>query len=67
MRLNENLQALRNQLSLTQQAVSEATEIPRPNLARYETGENVPPLDILIRLADFYDISLDELVCRKEI
>ena len=32
--------------------------------SRYETGDREPGIDTLIRLADFYNISLDELVGR---
>ena len=30
-----------------------------------EYGERTPSMEVLIALADLYDISLDELVCRK--
>ena len=31
----------------------------------YEYGKSEPRMSTLIALADFYDLSLDELVCRK--
>jgi len=66
-KLKRKLKELRHSLEITQEVLSEEIKIPRANLARYETGENIPPLDILVRIADFYDVSLDELLGRKEI
>lgn len=63
-KLKQNLKKLRIQAGLTQQELAEKTGIARANIARYETGENIPPLDIIVILADFYDISLDELIDR---
>ena len=65
--LRQNLKTLRKQLDKTQKQVAEQTGISRANLARYETGENVPPLDICIILADYFEVSLDELLGRKPI
>lgn len=65
VKLKENLKLLRLQNSETQEQVSAKTGVARANLARYETGENVPPLDVLIVLADYFDVTLDELLGRK--
>jgi len=65
--LKTNLKAFRKESGKTQKEVAEKTGISRTNLGRYETGENVPPLDILIILADYYEISLDELLGRRPI
>lgn len=62
--LKQNLKNLRLQAGFTQRELSEKTGIARANIARYETGENIPPLDILVKFADFYDISLDMLIDR---
>ncbi|SFU82034.1 helix-turn-helix domain-containing protein [Alicyclobacillus macrosporangiidus] len=36
------------------------------NLRRYETGERKPDFDGLIKLADFFNVSLDYLVGRTD-
>jgi transcriptional regulator with XRE-family HTH domain len=60
--LKNNLKYLREQNAETQRQVAEKTKISRTNLARYETGENVPPLDVLIVLANYYEITIDDLI-----
>ena len=60
MRLKE----LRKQRKLNQQAVADALNCSQAVYSRYESGDREPPLETLIRLADFYNISLDELVGR---
>ena len=45
--------------------IEKATGISNQNLSRWERGEVLPNIDFCIRLADYYGISLDELVGRK--
>lgn len=44
--------------------VEEATGISNQNLSRWENGKVIPNIEFCIKLADFYGISLDELVGR---
>lgn len=55
-----NLTVLRKRLNLTQQNVAENLGIKRPTYAKYETNI-MPPLDILSKLADMFDITLEQL------
>ncbi len=64
--LLENLKLLRKEKNLSQRDVAKALDIHFVNYNRYENGSHQIPLEILIKLADFYDISLDELVGRNE-
>lgn len=36
-------------------------------LSKFETGERVPPTETLIRLAEFYDVSIDYILCRTDV
>ena len=49
----------------TQQEVSDATGISQKTLSNYETGRTEPDLNSLIKLADFYNVSVDFLLDRK--
>ena len=60
MRLKE----LRKQRKLNQQAVADVLNCSQAVYSRYENGDREPPLEAIIRLADFYNVSLDELVGR---
>jgi len=44
--------------------LQKATGISNQNLSRWERGEVLPNIDFCVRLADFYGITLDELVGR---
>ncbi|MBE7068428.1 MAG: helix-turn-helix transcriptional regulator [Clostridiales bacterium] len=50
---------------LTQVELSKQTEIPQSTISAWEKGVNVPNVMDCIQLADFYGISLDELVGRE--
>ncbi len=65
MQLYENLILLRKARELSQEAVAKAIHIRVRTYQNYEYGDRLPPLPTLIALADFYDLSLDELVCRE--
>jgi transcriptional regulator with XRE-family HTH domain len=60
MRLKE----LRKQRKLNQQAVADALNCSQSVYSRYENGSYEPSLEILLKLADFFQVSLDELVGR---
>ena len=65
MKLGENLQAYRKKAGLSQEEFAEKCEVSRQAIAKWESGESVPMIDKLIFLADFYGITLDELVGRE--
>lgn len=65
MRLSENLRNLRTQRHLTQKAVADAINISSVSVQNYENATRNPPLNTLIALADFYNVSLDYLVGRE--
>lgn len=64
--MKNNLRHLRKQKGLTQIAVQMATGIEQALLSKFETGDRVPPTESLLRLADFYHVSLDYILCRTE-
>ena len=64
--LGNKLKELRTAENLTQTALAEKLNISRVNYTRYETNASRPDYETLIAIADFYDISLDELFDRKQ-
>ena len=44
--------------------VEKETGISNANLSRWECGRNLPNIDFCVQLANYYEISLDELVGR---
>lgn len=66
MNIGEALKHQREIRELSQSEVAKATGISQPKLSYYENGKHLPLIDDCIRLADFYDIPLDELVGRDK-
>ena len=66
MKLAGNLQINRRRMGLSQEELAEKCQISRQAIAKWESGESVPTIEKLIFLADFYKVTLDELVGRKE-
>lgn len=64
MSFSENLIALRTKAGLTQPQAAKGAGLSYRGYQNYEYGLREPKMTALIALADFYDISLDELVCR---
>ena len=64
MTFAEHLLQLRKQRGLKQTELAKIIGIGWRAYQTYERGEREPTLSTLIALADFYGLSLDELVCR---
>ncbi|MCL2188456.1 MAG: helix-turn-helix domain-containing protein [Defluviitaleaceae bacterium] len=60
----ERLQLLRQNKKQTQAQVAVVFNMSERAYRRYENGQSTPHHDTLIKLADFFDVSLDYLVGR---
>lgn len=60
--ISENLLTLRKMKNLSQEQVAEAAGVSRQAYTRWEKGETVPDIESCAALAEFYRVSLDELV-----
>lgn len=56
------LKELRKEHGLTQEQLAEKLGVTNRTVSRWETGTNVPDLDILIDLSEFYQIDVKELL-----
>ena len=65
LNLGQKLKEQRRAEKLTQEQLAKKLNISRVNYTRYETGAVRPDYETVILLADFYEISLDELFDRK--
>lgn len=64
MKFNQCLKQHRELYGCTQKQMAELIGITPRSYQRYESGEREPNIDTLIQIADFFKISLDELVGR---
>lgn len=60
------MKALRKVNGITQQTLAKALGIGQTTVANYENGVRLPDLDMLIRIANYFGISVDTLVGRGE-
>ena len=63
--LTIKLKELREKLGYTQAYVADTLKISRVNYNRYEKGEREPDFETIKKIADFFNVSLDELIGRN--
>ncbi len=59
------LKELRLEENLTQEDISNLLHIDRSNIANYERGKRLPSIESLIKIAEFFNVSLDYLILGK--
>ena len=62
----QNLRRLRDIRKLSQQQVADSLNMSKVGYQNYETGKRRPTFEMLIALADFFDVSIDYLVGRTD-
>lgn len=62
--LAQNLFILRKRKGLSREAVARALEISAMTYQRYEKNVRDPDAPLLVKLADFFGVTLDQLVGR---
>lgn len=60
------IKELREQHGLSQRKAAELLEMHTTQYQRYEYGDRTIPIDFLIKLADFYNVSIDYIVGRTD-
>ncbi|MCG3088347.1 helix-turn-helix domain-containing protein [Sporosarcina cyprini] len=60
--ISMNLKRLRQQHQYTQEELAEQLGVSRQVIAKWERGESTPDLHFCVRLAELYDVTLDNLV-----
>lgn len=66
MTLPERLVEIRKSRNLTQKQLAAGVNISEVGLQNYENGRRKPAYDVLIALADFFNVSLDYLCGRSD-
>lgn len=62
IRIGAFLKALRKEKGLTQEQLAEKLAVSGRTVSRWETGSNMPDIGMLVVLADFYGVSIPELI-----
>lgn len=64
-RIDMRLKELREEMGIPQRAVAEKVGCSPLVYSRYEREEREPDIDMLCRLADYFNVSIDYLVERQ--
>ena len=56
------LKTLRKEKNLTQEQLAEQLGVSNRTVSRWETGSNMPDISLLTEIAEFYDVSIPELI-----
>ena len=60
------IKSLRIEKGLKQTDLANILKINRRKISYWENGKVEPDIDTLIKIADYFDITIDELIGRKE-
>lgn len=66
MNFPERIIEIKESRGLLQKDIANAIGLSVRNYQRYEKGEQQPTLPFLLKLADYFDVSLDYLVGRSD-
>lgn len=61
-KISFNIRFLRELKKLSQEQMADELNITRARLGAYEEGRNEPPIEILIRLSEYFHVAIDALV-----
>ena len=67
MTYNERIREIREDNQLTQQKVADLLNIGQRTYADYESGKTRIPVDNLMKLAKFYNVSMDYITGASDI
>ena len=56
------LKSLRKEKGITQEKLAEELGVSGRTVSRWETGNNMPDISVLIEISEFYDVSIPEIV-----
>lgn len=61
-KIGQFLQALRKEKNITQEMLAETLNVSSRTISRWETGNNMPDISLLIELSQFYHVSISEII-----
>lgn len=67
MLLAERIKELREKKDLSQKQLAGILHISQSSISEYESGNQQPPIEMLMQLADFFDVNIDYLLGRTNI
>ncbi|MCK8625216.1 helix-turn-helix transcriptional regulator [Apilactobacillus sp. M161] len=62
MEFNKKIIYLRNKSNITQSQFAEILKVSRSTVSGWETGRNVPDIEMIVSICDFFNVSLDYML-----
>lgn len=62
MKFHEKLLAIRKKQGLSQEELGLELQVSRQTISKWESGQSYPDFEKLVKLSDYFGLSLDELV-----
>ena len=62
MKFGERLKKLRNDANETQESITNRLHVSRQTISNWENERSYPDIEMLIKLSNYYNISLDQLL-----
>lgn len=62
IKIGNFIKELRKEKGLTQEELAEKLNTYRRTISRWETGRNLPDIDVMLELTEFFDVELIELI-----
>jgi len=66
MSFGDNLKKIRQDCNLTQEELAKKINTSRSNIANYENNKNMPSIDVLNKLSEILDCSIDYLLGKTD-
>lgn len=60
--LNENIKTLRKQRGMSQEALAQQLNVVRQTVSKWEKGLSVPDAEMLMKIAEFFEVPVSELL-----
>lgn len=67
VRIGKFLAELRRERGLTQEQLGERLGISNKTVSRWENGNYLPPVEMLVELSGFYNVSINEILSGKRL
>ncbi|MBQ3237157.1 MAG: helix-turn-helix transcriptional regulator [Oscillospiraceae bacterium] len=61
-KIGKNIKSNRTKLGITQEELAEKINVTRQAVSNWENGKTEPDIETLTKIAQIFDISIDELV-----
>ena len=62
IKIGNFLRELRKEKNLTQEQLADVFNVSARTVSRWETGSNMPDISLLVEIAEFFDVSIPEII-----